>query len=136
MACGAKRLVIFSPAYGIGRRLRRVVLAAFWIEVMLTLWAASFGGSIQGDLNRVLGMENWMHHVLAFTALGVTALVLWRPAWRVVTALLVFAFCIEAMQSLISTRVASLADAGASAMGIFLAWGILRIVRIYTHATR
>lgn len=109
------------------RLTRWIVLFAFWAEAALTLWSASLGGAFQGDLNRLLGTTNSMQHVLAFTVLGMTALMLWRPEWAVALALFLFALGIEAMQAFIPGRVAALHDVGASAAGILAAQGIGRL---------
>lgn len=113
-----------------------LVLAVFWLEIALISWSASFGGSFQAGVTHLFGLDDRMVHFLAFAALALTALWLWRPAWLVVAVLFVFAASIEAVQSALPGREASLADLGASVAGLLAAWALFRAAGAVVDARR
>lgn len=111
-------LSIFKPGQPLSPPARRVVIAVFWLEVAVLLWAASFGGGFQGQVTQLLGVNDKVVHALAFALLAMTGFILWNAPRIVVPALLALALAIEAMQSLVPGRTPSLWDFAASAAGI------------------
>lgn len=96
------------------------------MEAAAILWGASFGGAFQARVTQVSGLGDKALHALGFAAIALTALWLWKPAWRTVSILFVFAAAIEAVQSLLPGRDASLADLAASTAGLVAAWTLFQ----------
>ena len=115
-----------QPAY-----IRRIMLAAFWIEAAAILWGASFGDAFQAGVTQAFELSDKALHVLAFFTIALTSLWLWRPVWRIFSALFVFAAAIEALQTLLPNHEASVADLIASTAGLLVSWIFLLVVSIW-----
>lgn len=118
---------MISPAYPWPRRLRRVALAVFWLELGTIFWAALLGGSFQDRLVMRLSITETALHVAAFAVLGITALALWRPFRIVLFLLVLLAASVEIFQFFVPSRSASLDDLAASAAGVAIAAGIVAL---------
>jgi len=111
------------------------VLVAFWIQLALVAWDASFGGFTQAGVIRAFGDDDKMLHFLVFAAVGLTALWLWRSAWPVVAVFFAFAGFMEVAQQLLPDHEAPLADFGASAVGLLAAWTAFRAAATFRDAS-
>lgn len=65
-----------------------------------------------------------MQHVLAFCWLSLLGLLLWPPAWFVVTALILSAGLLEIAQAAFPLHQPSIVDWGASSAGVAAGWAL------------
>ena len=69
-------------------------------------------------------------HALAFVVLTGWALLLWpHAAMRVALGMLAYGACLELAQWAVGWRFAEWADLAADAVGVFVAWGLVRWLR-------
>lgn len=111
-----------------GNSLKVLLLVAFWIELILMLWGASFGSGLRAMLLDFFMIDDKMLHAISFMILTFTALAIWRPAWVVVLGLILLAVNIEVVQIILPERTGSIKDFSASAAGIGVAWSFVHVL--------
>lgn len=114
-------MLSFAP--GIDQRWKRWLGAAFVTGVALIVWFGLLSAFPAPTVSQPFRFD-LVEHVLAFGWLSLIGVLLWTPAWLVVSVLVVTAGALELAQMAFPLHQASAVDWGASAAGVAVGWAL------------